>query len=181
MRAKLELLINSEANLTQSGFAEMLGIQPATVSHILSGRNKPSCELLQKILTRFPNVSADWLLLDNGDMLRDKSKTPSGMPLAQQSLSELSLPNGPVAPDKPTNTGTKTEHPDLQQRTIFSTSSSQPSSGLVQSDGKTVGDLHIMDIEFPQTIPPQTQAGSRVEMVIVLYEDKTCRTYIVNR
>ena len=80
MKDKLQLLINSEEKLTRSGFAEMLGIQPATISHILAGRNKPSYELLQKILMRFPNVSSDWLMLDRGEMLRDSSLTPSGIP-----------------------------------------------------------------------------------------------------
>ena len=80
MKDKLQHLINSEENLTNSGFAKMLGIQPATISHLLAGRNKPSYELLQKILMRFPNVSSDWLMLDRGEMLRDLSLTPSGIP-----------------------------------------------------------------------------------------------------
>ena len=50
--------------------AEMLEIQPSGISHILSGRNKPGFDLLQKILRRFPRVNPDWLLLDSGQMYR---------------------------------------------------------------------------------------------------------------
>lgn len=70
MKAKLQYLIKSEG-LTASRFAEMLEIQPAGVSHILAGRNKPSFDLLQKILRRFPKINPDWLLLDSEQMYRD--------------------------------------------------------------------------------------------------------------
>lgn len=49
-------------NLTASAFADEIGVQRSSMSHILSGRNKPSLELIQKVLTRFPKVSADWLI-----------------------------------------------------------------------------------------------------------------------
>ena len=49
-------------NLTASAFADEIGVQRSSVSHILSGRNKPSLEFIQKIITRFPKVSADWLI-----------------------------------------------------------------------------------------------------------------------
>ena len=70
MKAKLQHLIKSEG-LTASRFAEMLEIQPAGVSHILAGRNKPSFDLLQKILRRFPKINPDWLLLDSDKMYRE--------------------------------------------------------------------------------------------------------------
>ena len=49
-------------NLTASAFADEIGVQRSSVSHILSGRNKPSLEFIQKVLTRFPKVSGDWLI-----------------------------------------------------------------------------------------------------------------------
>ena len=70
MKAKLQHLIKSEG-LTASRFAEMLEIQPAGVSHILAGRNKPSFDLLHKILRRFPKINPDWLLLDSEQMYRE--------------------------------------------------------------------------------------------------------------
>jgi transcriptional regulator with XRE-family HTH domain len=48
--------------LSASAFAEKVGVQPSSISHILSGRNKPSLEFIQKVLIQFPKVSADWLV-----------------------------------------------------------------------------------------------------------------------
>jgi transcriptional regulator with XRE-family HTH domain len=48
--------------LSASAFADEIGVQRSSISHILSGRNKPSLEFIQKILTRFPKVDASWLI-----------------------------------------------------------------------------------------------------------------------
>lgn len=48
--------------LTSSAFADEIGVQKSSISHILSGRNKPSLEFIQKVLTRFPKVDASWLI-----------------------------------------------------------------------------------------------------------------------
>jgi transcriptional regulator with XRE-family HTH domain len=49
-------------NLTASSFADEIGVQRSSMSHILSGRNKPSLEFIQKVILRFPKVNADWLI-----------------------------------------------------------------------------------------------------------------------
>lgn len=67
MDEKLRILMQSE-NLTASRLAEILEIKPAAVSHILSGRNKPSFDLLCKIVNRFPQINPYWLLGDAPDM-----------------------------------------------------------------------------------------------------------------
>lgn len=48
--------------LTASAFADKIGVQRSSVSHVLSGRNKPSLEFIQKILENFPRVDANWLV-----------------------------------------------------------------------------------------------------------------------
>lgn len=45
-----------------SSFAEKIGVQRSSISHILSGRNKPSLEFLVKIEKNFPEVTFEWLL-----------------------------------------------------------------------------------------------------------------------
>ena len=72
MREKLLKLMETE-HLTASRLAELLGIRSSGISHILSERNKPSFDLLQKILKRFPNINPDWLLLDSDQMYRDQA------------------------------------------------------------------------------------------------------------
>jgi len=48
--------------LSASAFADEIGVQRSSISHILSGRNKPSLEFIQKILKRFPKIDASWLI-----------------------------------------------------------------------------------------------------------------------
>lgn len=53
-------------NLTASEFADEVGIQKSSVSHLLAGRNKPSLQVLEKIAIRFPQISTGYLLTGNG-------------------------------------------------------------------------------------------------------------------
>lgn len=48
--------------LSASAFADEIDVQRSSISHVLSGRNKPSLEFIQKILKRFPKVDAAWLI-----------------------------------------------------------------------------------------------------------------------
>ena len=61
-------------NLSASTFADKIGVQRSSVSHILSGRNKPSLEFIQKVLNEFPKVSAEWLI--NGKTNIENENTP---------------------------------------------------------------------------------------------------------
>ena len=50
-------------NLTATQFAEMMQIQPSNVSHLLSGRNKPSLDFLIKLKEIFPEYNYEWIIL----------------------------------------------------------------------------------------------------------------------
>ena len=49
-----------------SSFAEKIGVQRSSISHILSGRNKPSLDFILKILASYPDVELYWLLNGKG-------------------------------------------------------------------------------------------------------------------
>ena len=73
-----------EESLTPSTYADRIGVQRSSMSHILSGRNKPSLEMVQKTLAAFPHVNPEWLVTGNGDMFQfsmfeedDPKKEPS--------------------------------------------------------------------------------------------------------
>lgn len=53
-------------DLSASGFATKIGVQRSSMSHILSGRNKPSLDFTMKVLHTFPEVSIEWLIDGNG-------------------------------------------------------------------------------------------------------------------
>lgn len=54
--------------LSPSQFADEIQVQRSGVSHILSGRNKPSLDFILKVLTSYPEIDADWLLFGKGKM-----------------------------------------------------------------------------------------------------------------
>jgi DNA-binding XRE family transcriptional regulator len=55
-------------DLTSSKFADMLDVPRSTISHILSERNKPSLEFIQKIIDKFPEINIKWLIRGEGNM-----------------------------------------------------------------------------------------------------------------
>ncbi|MEO6286190.1 MAG: helix-turn-helix transcriptional regulator [Dyadobacter sp.] len=57
-----QILINK--NISPSLFADEIGIQRSSMSHILAGRNKPSLDIVQKIVKRYPELGLSWILDD---------------------------------------------------------------------------------------------------------------------
>ncbi|MBQ8366392.1 MAG: helix-turn-helix transcriptional regulator [Alistipes sp.] len=76
MKEKLEYLLRTKS-LTATTLARLLEIQPSGISHILSGRNKPSFDLVVKILRAFPDINPDWLILDDERVYRDEVPSSS--------------------------------------------------------------------------------------------------------
>ncbi len=54
--------------LKSSALADSIGVNRATISHILSGRNKPSIDFLEKLVNAYPNINANWLITGIGYM-----------------------------------------------------------------------------------------------------------------
>ena len=67
MHTRLKNWMESEG-LKSSRLADSIGVNRATISHILSGRNKPSIDFLQKLLSAYPNLNANWLITGIGYM-----------------------------------------------------------------------------------------------------------------
>jgi hypothetical protein len=55
-------------DISPSHFADEILALRSSISHVLSGRNNPSLELIQKILAKYPEVNPGWLLTGNGNM-----------------------------------------------------------------------------------------------------------------
>jgi transcriptional regulator with XRE-family HTH domain len=85
--------------LTPTQFADLIGVGRPVISHILSERNKPSLEVVQKIIGAFPEVSLPWLLTGTGSMqasgaLDTSLAAPVVAPVAPPAL----MPPQPAAP-----------------------------------------------------------------------------------
>lgn len=58
---RIKLIIKAN-NDSPSSFADNIGIKRSNLSHVLSGRNKPSLDFLSKIINHYPSVNASWLV-----------------------------------------------------------------------------------------------------------------------
>ena len=56
---------------TPAGFAEKIGVNRSNLTHVFSGRNQPSLDFAKKVLTAFPEVSTEWLIMGVGKMIKD--------------------------------------------------------------------------------------------------------------
>lgn len=87
-------LILKAKNLTSRQFAEEIGIQPSGMSHILSGRNRPSLDFVMKVINRYPEIDIKWLTLGEGEMYA----SPYSMPVSDAPLSPSFSPSKPSTP-----------------------------------------------------------------------------------
>ena len=72
MHDRIKIWIESKG-LKSSNFADRIGVNRATISHILSGRNKPSIDFLHKMISSFPDLNLNWIVSGEGFMYkRDK-------------------------------------------------------------------------------------------------------------
>jgi transcriptional regulator with XRE-family HTH domain len=74
--------------------ATVLDVQRSNISHILNGRNMPGALFIEKLLIKFPDLNARWLLTGVGNMLNDEEYAITG----QSKLAEENTqPVSPVA------------------------------------------------------------------------------------
>ena len=151
MREKLLNLMKTE-QLTASKLAELLGIQPSGISHILGGRNKPSFDLVQKILRRFPQVNPDWLLLDRGEMYRAVS-VDAASPSQESSSSSAEMSESLSAQENNTAADSTNSMTSISSTPNFA----------------------------QETIAAMSTKHGRVKRVIILFEDHTFESYEMQR
>ncbi len=86
-----------QRQLSTTQFADLVGVARPIISHVLSGRNKPSLEVVQRILAAFPELSMAWLLNGTGPMLNggplpaatatsEATTAPAAVPVASVNL-----------------------------------------------------------------------------------------------
>lgn len=74
MNRRLQQFLSAE-NISQSQLAEILGVARASVSHILSGRNKPGFDFILNMTNRFPALNIEWLISGKGRMYNTPTTT----------------------------------------------------------------------------------------------------------
>jgi transcriptional regulator with XRE-family HTH domain len=145
--------IIAKEKMTLTGFADVTNINATTLSHIINGRGKekilqtPSTDVITKILSTFPNISADWLLMGKEPMYKDRYAGISLKPAALQP--ELSFPEetvkSPVTPAAPVQTQEmvdKTEELDL-------------------------------NLAAKQAIMPELSLSENIDKIVIFFKNKT--------
>lgn len=72
---KLEKIL-AYFQLSASAFADKIGVQRSSLSHLLSGRNKPSLEFAVKVAETFPEVDLYWFLMNKGSFPKSNISAP---------------------------------------------------------------------------------------------------------
>ena len=94
MKERIAEFLRAE-NKTSAQFADDIGVQPSGISHILSGRNKPSLDFILKMLEKYKFLSTEWLLFGKGNMYKEQTipdlfnqpETDRNLPVKEQTVS----------------------------------------------------------------------------------------------
>ncbi len=71
MDKRLQQFLAAE-NISQSALADALGVTRASITHILSGRNRPGFDFIEQMALHYPSLSLDWLITGKGRMYKDE-------------------------------------------------------------------------------------------------------------
>ena len=146
LNKKIEQII-IDKGLSPSYFADTIGIQRSSISHILSGRNKPSLDIVQRILKVFPDIDRDWLIFDNEIPQQNAPQINRQQPINQR-----------VAPNNL-----------FEQKPRESPKNFQSEQLSVQTP---VNVIPKRKIERP-TIPLTTNTNKQIERIMIFYTDGT--------
>lgn len=135
-------------NISSSQFANEIGVQRSGISHILSGRNKPSLDFIMKILEHYPEISESWLLKGEGEMLKKDSQA--------KLFNEV---NKPLE---------KTDKEDVNQNSSKNITDKTELEESVEMQEKKAG---LSDIEMDQLIPKDKT--NNIDKIIVIYNNLT--------
>lgn len=159
-------------NISASVFADKIGVQRSSLSHLLSGRNKPSLDFVLRVTDNFPDVDLYWLL--NGKGTFPKSETPAP---------DIKIPSpSPVYIEPKTednNVGdlfsekTETDIPQSENEEFEEKNNFEKNTEVVnQASEKT---------ETPANPAPPIDTivnyNSDVEQVVIFYKDGTFKNY----
>ncbi len=150
---KIELLIKRK-QLSASQFADKLGIPRSSISHILSGRNKPSLDVVQKILRVFPEITAEDLLFED--------RTLGSLATAKEIIPVPSTPSlfDPILPTPSESVKNNSSEQTIVQSNLRRT---RESSQVARNSNVPV---------FTSVANP-TYLEKKIERVLIFYSDGT--------
>ncbi|HPL05483.1 MAG TPA: helix-turn-helix transcriptional regulator [Bacteroidales bacterium] len=164
MRNRISKILQEEG-MTASKLADEIGVQASSISHIMSGRNNPSIDFVQKLLERFRAINSEWLLLGRGEMYKQSqgnisSNLPSSKPVENNLFSQVNNKEDKYSSIEPLKTA------DNEPENVEETAKSLEKDEFIKEHRETLKDSNSSSKE------PKT-----VEKVIVLFTDGTFEYY----
>lgn len=167
MNERIQLILKTQ-NISASKFADEIGVQRSRISHIISGRNNPSLDFIQKIIKRFPDISSDWLVFGKGSMYKEQdlfSTSEASKTENKQQTPEIKASQSDINIDKPAELAENKEKtsefdaPEIKSQPLKKT---KTIAGYENSIRKTLSS-EISD--------------KRIERIVIFYSDRTCTEY----
>jgi transcriptional regulator with XRE-family HTH domain len=149
---RLEIILDYYS-LNASGFADKIGVQRSSLSHLLSGRNKPSLDFILKILDVFPDVDLYWILNGKGSFPKNSETIDNRESIFQEEVK------------------TKTPSPISEtviSNNLFSEINNTPKTKSEESPIDVPSD-HKIDSDDPE-----------LEKIVFFYKNGTFKTYTQN-
>ena len=157
MNRRFQTILDLE-NLSPAQLADRLGVQRSGISHILSGRNKPSFELLQRVVQSFPEISAEWLITGNGKPLKEQNQAAaSGAASSAASGAASSAANSRSSGTTPSTT------PSISPSTTSGSNNSSTSGTISGATPPFEGLFNSSEAATEPQIPAQTSDNEGVE------------------
>ena len=191
MNRRFQTILDLE-NLSPAQLADRLGVQRSGISHILSGRNKPSFELLQRVVQSFPEISAEWLITGNGKPLKEQNlAAASGAASSATSSATSSAANSRSSGTTPSITPSTTSGSNNSSTSGTISGATPPFEGLFNSSESATepqipaqtSDIEGIEDEISDFQPLQSSifdanpANDRekraLKRVILIYNDNT--------
>ena len=157
MNRRFQTILDLE-NLSPAQLADRLGVQRSGISHILSGRNKPSFELLQRVVQSFPEISAEWLITGNGKPLKEQNQAAAS---GAASSAASSAASGATTSRSSGNTPSTT--PSISPSTTSGSNNSSTSGTISGATPPFEGLFNSSEAATEPQIPAQTSDIEGIE------------------
>lgn len=161
MNRRFQTILDLE-NLSPAQLADRLGVQRSGISHILSGRNKPSFELLQRVVQSFPEISAEWLITGNGKPLKEQNQAAASG-AASSAASGVTSGAASSAASSAANSRSSGTTPSISPSTTSGSNNSSTSGTISGATPPFEGLFNSSEAATEPQIPAQTSDIEGIE------------------
>lgn len=161
MNRRFQTILDLE-NLSPAQLADRLGVQRSGISHILSGRNKPSFELLQRVVQSFPEISAEWLITGNGKPLKEQNQAAASGAASSAASGATSGAASSAANSRSSGT-TPSTTPSISPSTTSGSNNSSTSGTISGATPPFEGLFNSSEAATEPQIPAQTSDIEGIE------------------